>query len=520
MSFLEVGAQEVFALKSRSIDGKNNNLQNSDWGSAGIPLLRSVKVGYADGINAPAGPNRVSARVISNLLASQEGSILNTSQVSDFIWQWGQFLDHDIDLTPGADPQEPFNISVPTGDPFFDPNFEGGKVIPLNRSIYTEGSKKKNPRQQLNLITAFIDGSNVYGSDEGRAAALRTFEGGKLKTTNGGKYLPFNTDGLDNAGGTDPKLYLAGDIRANEQIALTAMHSLFVREHNRLCEAIADQHPLLSDKEIYQQARKIVGAQMQRITFSEFLPVLLGPDAIPSYTGYDPSVNPGISNVFSTAAYRFGHSMLSPTLLRVNYPGNELVYTPLKDAFFNPKLIHKGAGLASILRGLATQRAQAVDNKVVDGVRNFLFGEPGEGGFDLAALNIQRGRDHGLADYNSVRKAYGLGKISNFSEVTANPEVLAGLLEAYDRVDDMDVWVGGLAENHVAGALVGETIHAILKDQFVRLRHGDRFWYQHDPFFTANPTLMSEIESTTLAEIIRQNTKVGEELQDNVFFVP
>ena len=137
---------------------------------------------------------------------------------------------------------------------------------------------------------------------------------GRLKTSHEGRLLPFNEQGLENEGGRDlESLFVAGDVRANEQIGLIAMHTLFVREHNRLADIIADQDPDLSGDEIYQLARKIVGAQNQAVTFNEFLPLLLGPDAIGAYTGYDPSVDPAIASEFSAAAFRVGHTMLSPT---------------------------------------------------------------------------------------------------------------------------------------------------------------------------------------------------------------
>jgi peroxidase len=507
------------ALESRTLDGSKNNLDNPTWGSVGIALLRLGGIGYADGIQAPTGANRPSARLISNLLAAQDRAILNRAGASDFFWQWGQFLDHDVDLTPEGVPTEPFYISVPTGDPFFDPNSEGNQFIVLNRSVYEGGDSLANPRQQLNTITAFIDASNVYGSDATRAAALRTLKGGKLKTS-AGNLLPLNTPGLPNAGGPDPSYFLAGDVRANEQIALTSLHTLFMREHNRLCDEIAcHYHFKLSDEETYQIVRKIMGALAQVITYREFLPILLGRHALPPYRGYDPQVNPGIATEFSTAAYRFGHSMLSPNLLRVQNLSRRFSWLPLKDCFFNPPLIYQGGGIASLLLGLATQQAQELDNKVVDGVRNFLFGLPGAGGFDLASLNIQRGRDHGLADYNSVRKAYGLSARSSFSQVTSNPKVQDLLAEVYTSVDDMDLWVAGLAEDHVPGALVGGTFYAIILDQFTRLRDGDRFWYQNDPFFRFNPDLMREVENTRLSDIVSRNTGVGP-LRDNVLLVP
>lgn len=524
LSVLAVLSRKISAQSSqgefRTIDGTGNNLLNPKFGSAETQLLRMADTDYSDGVSEPGGPSRKSAREISNIIAAQTESIPNSAGASDWVWQWGQFLDHDIDLTTAAVPKEARPIAVPAGDAFFDPYFTGDKTINFNRSIFdvNSGTNRGNPRQQLNMITSFIDASNVYGSDELRANTLRTNDGtGKLKTSSGGQFPPPNTAGLPNAGGLDPSLYLAGDVRANEQIALTATHTLFLREHNGLCDTIRKAQPGLTGEEIYQRARKIVGAQMQVITYNEFLPIILGPNSIPPYEGYDPRVNPSVANEFSTAAYRFGHSLLSPTLLRVNRSGNEKVSTSLKDAFFNPKLIHKGGGIESLLLGLAMQQAQEMDNQLVDGVRNFLFGDPGDGGFDLASLNIQRGRDHGLVDYNTARRAYGLKQVRRFSDITSNPNIQAALAEAYGSIGDMDLWVAGLAEDHLPGALIGETFHAILVDQFTRLRDGDRFWYQNDSFFTA--AQLAEIENTTLADVMRRNTRLEDEIPDNVFLV-
>ena len=182
----------------------------------------------------------------------------------------------------------------------------------------------------------------MYGSDAERAAALRTFEGGQLKTSEG-DLLPFNEDGLPNAGGTSADLFLAGDVRANEQVGLTAMHTLWVREHNRIAEQLASEQPKASDEQLYQRARAIVIAEMQAITYNEFLPALLGEDAISEYRGYDHRVNPGITNVFSTAAYRFGHSMLSSELLRLDNDGTiaDEGNLALQDAFFRPDRNHR-----------------------------------------------------------------------------------------------------------------------------------------------------------------------------------
>ena len=435
----------------------------------------------------------------------------NLRNASDFLWQWGQFLDHDIDLTPTAEPAEPFDILVPAGDPWFDPSNRGDATIALERSTI---NTVRGVRQQVNAITAFIDASNVYGSDPQVAEQLRTLDGTGRLATSEGDLLPFNEAELPNAPSSDSSFFLAGDFRANEQVALTAMHTLFVREHNFWADAVARSNPELAGDEIYHYARALVGAEMQAITYREFLPLLLGRDALPPYRGYDDGVNPGINNVFATAAYRVGHTMLSSQLLRVGPTGeeSEAGHLSLADAFFSPDEI-VNHGIDDILRGLASQKAQQVDMMVIDDVRNLLFGPPGAGGLDLASLNIQRGRDHGLPGYNQVRRDFGLPPVRGFDELTSDPIAREQLADAYGSVDSVDIWVGGLAERHVAGALVGRTFYTILRDQFLRLRDGDRFWYErHLP-----PELVELVETQTLDRIIRRNTSIGRELQSDVF---
>jgi hypothetical protein len=435
------------------------------------------------------------------------------------VWQWGQFLDHDISLTPEHEPYEDYSIVLPIGDEMFDPEGSGTVTIPMGSSIYDEttGTDRSNPRQQMNMITSWIDGSAVYGSNKDRSLWLRSGVGGKLKVSEG-NLLPFNDGSQDNAGGFSTNLFIAGDVRANEQIGLTAMHTLFMREHNRLCDEIKAENPEWTDEEIYQRARKIVGAIIQAITFNEFLPALLGEASFPEYNGYNPELDASISNEFSTALYRFGHSMLTSLILRLDSDGNEIPegHLALRDAFFSPdRVLHEG-GIEPILRGLATQYMEEVDTRLVDEVRNFLFGPPGSGGFDLASLNIQRGRDHGLPDYNTLRIAFGLEPVQSFSEITSNDELARALEDIYGSVSVLDPWIGSLAENHLPGSSVGELIRTGLVDQFIRLRDGDRFFYINSEVLSNEDIAM--IESSTLAEVIRRNTGISD-IQDNVFFV-
>ena len=497
-----------------AIDGTGNNLVEIDWGAVDTQLLRIVSVEYGDDISTPAGEDRPSAREVSNVVVAQSELTTNDRGLTDLVWLWGQFIDHDIDLTENAYPSEAFDIEVPTGDEYFDPDGTGVATIGLNRSTYDAetGDETGDPRQQINQITAFIDGSVIYGSDEARAAALRTFEGGKLKTSEG-DLLPFNEDGFDNAGGPSDTLFLAGDVRANENAALTTMQTVWVREHNRLADKIAATNTELSDEEIYQQARAIVRAELQVITYNEFLPALLGERALSDYEGYDSTVNPGISNLFSTAAYRLGHSMLPTELLRLNNDGTviEAGNLSLSEAFFAPQII-LDEGIDSLLLGAANQQTQEIDNMIIDDVRNFLFGEPGQGGFDLASLNIQRGRDHGLADYNQARIDLGLDPVASFDEITSDPILAAELEALYGNVNNIDAWVGGLAEEHIEGSSLGELMQTVLIDQFERLRDGDRFWYEN----VLSGSQLAAVGRTTLSDVIMRNTDI-EGLSGNVF---
>jgi len=504
---------------ARSMDGRGNNLTEPDMGAAVTPLLRMMDPEYGDGVSALAGPARPGPRAVSNAVCAQSRPRPNAQLASDFLWQWGQFLDHDIDLTDGADPPEPANVPIPQGDPFFDPDARGDVVMPFNRSIYdaASGTDPGNPRQQLNEITAWIDASNVYGSDEARASVLRALDGTGRLSTSAGDLLPFNVTGLPNAGGSSPALFVAGDVRANEQVGLTAMHTLFVREHNRLSALIAAADPSLDDDGIYERARQIVGAEVQVITYREYLPALLGPDALAPYAGYQPGIDARILNLFSTGSYRYGHSALSPTLLRLDVHGERIGAgnLALRDAFFSPSRITDEGGIEPLLRGLASQFCQAIDPYVVDEVRNFLFGPPGAGGFDLAALNIQRGRDHGLPSYNHVRAALGLPPASSFAEISSDPEIRARLAAVYAGPDDVDLWVGGLAEDRLPQGMVGPLIRAILVRQFEALRDGDRFWY----VLTMPPETVAELEATRLSDIIRRNATIAGEIQDDVFHI-
>ena len=495
----------------RSYTGAGNNVDHPQWGAVGTPLQRKLPPHYldADGDAFRLDPN---PRSISNQLAQQSGSHPDPRGLSGFAWQWGQFLDHDISLTRSDAEFGTATISVAD---VTDPLFPG---IPLNRSLYIAGSGVDGiPRQQPNQISSYIDASNVYGSDGETMARLRAFQDGRLQT---GEHdlMPHDNSGH----------FMGGDVRANEQLALMSMHTLFMREHNRLADKISARaidlptDPIARDEEIYQRARKLVGAEMQAVTYHEFLPALLGDEALPMEKAtYDPTVDATITNEFANALYRIGHSMLPTSLTLVDDSGATIDRIALRDAFFKPAMMSDAPErLGQLLKGLATEPAQQIDTQVVEDVRSFLMLEGVPGGLDLVAINIQRGRDHGLPDYNSVREAYGLERLTDFAQITSDVTLQNKLANLYESLDQMDLFIGALAEDHLPGASVGALIRAALVDQFTQLRDGDRMFYAFD---SDMPALQQDAELDlsrwTLADIIRANTQITN-LPANVFFVP
>ena len=540
-------------VEYRTPDGTYNHPSHPYLGAIDTPLIRLSGSGYADGYNLPRGvpyedegdgnvevdeQSLVSARKVSNYVHTQgTADMPSIRNLNQLFFQFGQFLSHDTGLsepdsgvttggTTGLSGNESFPIEVHDSDPDFD-----FPEIPMTRSIsIAYDASATGLREQVNLITAFIDGSNVYGSDHVRAVALRSFHGGKLsvQTGPGGPLPPYNTFGLGNANPLnlpDDSLYAAGDIRSNEQIGLIAFHTLFIREHNRLAAEIAsndfpgaDLDDPYVDEEIYQRARATVAALLQKITYYEWLPALLGPYAMGDYDGYNPNVDPRISVEFSTAAFRIGHTMLPSKYLVTDDYGS---HTPLslRDAFFNPQYISDN-GISDIIRGQAKHRQQTLDRFIVDDVRNFLFG-PGFGGLDLASLNIQRGRDHGVPGYNQVRAALGMNPAHDYSDITSDSRAWQALEYAYGSgyVDDVDLWSGALCESPLPGSSLGETFTAIFVDQFTRLRDGDRFYFENTDIYSQE--FISCIHRTTLADIICRNTSVGyHQINQYSFYVP
>jgi hypothetical protein len=572
LSLLIVGAvcqvpcPTINGIEYPDLQGKCNNQQNPQWASQNHVLLRTNINGnppwkggvadYADGIGQMIKRERaslVSVREITNLAVDQPDNlrICTPSTVSDFSTYFGQFLNHDMNRSPtsrginapGAGTENAF-IPVPAHDPFFE-NYVA--AVPFMRTDVQAGTGVTTPREQFDVLTAYIDLGTIYCVAQPCADLLREFSGGRLLAdpTNP-EFLP-TLDYLCNfqavRQGLDPLTFapgciatlgismphrfstntaqttVSGDVRVNENFGLLAMHHLFFLNHNYHAQLISSQNPGANDTEIYYRARAWNIAEFQKISYDGYLEHVLGVMQPAPYTGYDPTVDAGSNNEFVTAAFRHGHSQISAEILRrYNNGSYARGDTFLRDTYFQSDRFKLYGGTATLLHGMRYQKAQPVDLTVIDGLRNFLFG-PGDPslGMDLISINLQRGRDHGILTFNDVRRAYGLRPYDDFLLLTRNRLTANKLRAVYASVDDCDLWICGVAERpYVKNAIFGETFATILKNQFERARVGDRFYWlnQCGKIFTQQEC--AAIDATVVDDIIG---RITDRPTSNSFFV-
>ena len=489
-------------VQFRTFDGSGNNLQNPALNEAGTDFARIGPANFADGIDAmQPGPN---PREISDIVVAGDSTTAQNLQVngvalSGMMYAWGQFIDHDLDLEKSGTNTADISVTVPAGD-----TLPAGTIIPLTRvAIDPATGVPGHPATAINTITGWLDGSMVYGSDQATADSLRLPDG-HMKTS-AGNNLPI----VDTAQGP---AFAAGDVRAQENPDLTALQTLFVREHNYQVDLLHREHATWSGDQLYQMAKAITTAEIANITYNEFLPHLLGPNAIPAYHGYDPTVNPTITEEFEGAAYRFGHSIVSADINGTNNLGATTSAQALADVFFEPPsdFVAQG-GADGLLRHLAGDTANPLDTHIVEDLRSLLNDPPDA--IDLATTNIQRAHDLGLGTLNETRVALGLEPYTGFDQITSDPTTAAALKLAYGTVDQVDLWTGGLAEDHSPGAAIGSTFGTIIADQFTALRDGDRYYFENQGF---DSQTLHTIENTTLADIIQRDTNTPS-IQADVF---
>lgn len=415
--------------------------------------------------------------------------------------------------------------------------------IPFRRSLsrFEDGAP-----QQLNDVTIAFDASTVYGSDAARMASIRE---------PGTPFLRVDPDtgGLHRSevplpgGGTALRPF-AGDVRADENPVLEALHVLFVKEHNRIAREISTRCGDCSDDQIFGAARYLVAKTQEKIIYDELLPVLL--DAKPGKlgrvldeSGTDPALVGQVNralNSFTAAAGRLGHSQV-PDTVRLETPGGLPREVPLRDCFFDRACLG-GATFEEILYGARVQPAKAVDLDITDALRNALlpgFGLGPDRAADLFALNIQRGRDHGLPHYFEIREILGFGPAPADAAGALSllpPEVFAAygidtaIAPDFSLVE-IDLLVGLFAETRSSARLLGDTGRVLWALQFLGLSQ-DYEWTATDgllapfdapsDFGRGSPEepFTSYLGQVTMSGLFAANTTIGAVNWHNGFSAP
>ncbi|XP_054007680.1 uncharacterized protein LOC128891843 [Hylaeus anthracinus] len=547
------------SLRYRTSDGSCNNLQNLWWGSAMSPMQRFLPPVYHDGIQSVrrsvSGRPLPSARQVTAVI--HEDKDIPLASVTHMLMQWGQFVDHDLTATGQS---RGFNGTIPQcclnfGSGFQPPEFMHPECLPIVVNVQDSffgplgvqclefirsGSApnedcKFGPREQLTQVTSYLDASTVYSSNAFQTDSLRLFRNGLLqygKIQSQRPVLPRQDSDICRRGSLSTSCFRAGDGRLGEQPALTSLHVVFLRLHNRIATKLAALNPRWSDEKLFQESRRIVGAIIQHVTYREFLPIVLGPDVMKIfklevlkkgyYDGYDPTVNPTVANGFSTAAYRFGHSLVQHSFVRFDSNHQPIFNNvTIHKEFSNPANLETAGSVDRLLLGLINQPSQKRDEHITEELTNHLFQTPRfPFGMDLASINIQRGRDHGIPPYVQWRVPCGLSPVTSFEDLerVMTPSTARKFKLVYSSVEDIDLFTAGLAEKSVTGGLVGPTFACIIGQQFSNLRRGDRFWYENpgqESGFT--PGQLQQLRRVSLAQVLCTTVDDIETIQPFVF---
>ncbi|XP_057631241.1 myeloperoxidase [Chionomys nivalis] len=560
-AYQDVGVTCPEEDKYRTITGQCNNRRSPTLGASNRAFARWLPAEYEDGFSLPfgwtpgvkrGGFSVPLARAVSNAIVRFPNDQLTRDQERALMFmQWGQFLDHDLTLTPEPATRSSFftglncEISCLQQPPCFplkippnDPRIRNQEdCIPFFRSCPACTGSNITIRNQINALTSFVDASAVYGSEDPLARRLRnlTNQLGLLAVNtrfrdNGRALLPFDNlhDDpclLTNRSASIP-CFLAGDMRSSEMPELTSVHTLFVREHNRLATELKRLNPRWNGERLYQEARKIVGAMVQIITYRDYLPLVLGPAAmrkyLPRYRGYNDSVDPRIANVF-TNAFRYGHTLIQPFMFRLDNqyrPTGPNPRVPLSKVFFASWRVVLEGGIDPILRGLMATPAKLnrQNQIVVDEIRERLFVQVMRIGLDLPALNMQRSRDHGLPGYNAWRRFCGLPQPSTVGElgtVLKNLGLAQKLMAQYGTPNNIDIWMGGVSEPLEPNGRVGQLLACLIGTQFRKLRDGDRFWWENPGVFSAQQR--QALAGISFPRIICDNTGITTVSKNNIF---
>lgn len=527
----------------RTIDGSCNNMEHPWWGKSETPYARILKPDYDDGVDLPRtrgvnGRRLPNARKISLQVHTTKPSFPNTTQIVPF---FGQHVFHDLAFTArssysdgtekhcGCDDyydSDCFQIPIPYSD-YYNRDQD---CLPFTRSsaALSNVQCRFSHREQLNEQTHWLDNSNVYGANDRIANSLRTLVNGTLKTDP--SVAPHDPQLLSMKNCAYSELSgckLKGDARTEDNHYLYMFTEIFTNEHNRLANLIRMRFDAegraYDDEELYQQARRINIAQYQHIIYNEYLPLVIGSEAMRVWklnsryaNQYDSSVNPQVKNAFATAAARFGHTLINKFHFTINSS-----FVPVEKYTTNNVLFTFPLNTPDVTRGALLQNSYFCSPHINEYMNNYLFDGMSKKfrRTSIGALNIQRGRDHGLAGYNQYREWCGLNRAYRFRDFTNIPWWhLKNIRELYDSPDDVDLYTGMMSEMSVVDGVLGHTAACIIGSGFFDWKFGDRFFYEWSSVFNMEDNY--QIKNASLARIICDNTNDLNMIQPEALLLP
>lgn len=483
-------------LAPSRVDGACNNLVD---GRRFFGATREQQIRM--GVRSEATLNGPTALDVSDVFFNSFVPTPNSFGMANTLIIFGQFVDHDITL---IDLVAESRVVTGTGS-------IRTMTFPLSERV-GEDADIDTPMFS-NAISAYLDLTQVYGGDEMRLTALRATSGGRMRSqiVDGQEFLPFNAQlpggPISMAMGNIPNTFAAGDIRANEQVILTAYHTLFLREHNRLADLFTAQG--MNNEDAFNAARRMNIAQYQNIVFSEFLPGLLGGDLKTPYSGYNNNVSAEVTLEFSTSLYRLGHSGVANTVRAVD-SSDVVTERTLADVFFAPQqFLDTTDAVGALLLGSKQTCHERMDAEMQDSLRRLLFDNVADEPADLGALNVERARDHQTSSYNDVRAFLNLpaNSLNSISSLQCRRSDLSSM---FIDVEQVPIFTATLLEDPMGNSQLGETLTTALIEQFTRFRDGDRFYFENrnvdGPGFTDDE--ITAIRGTKLSDIVTANTFV------------
>ncbi|XP_067616334.1 peroxidase isoform X3 [Eurosta solidaginis] len=515
---------------------------------------------YGDGISTPTrsvtGAELPNARLISLIVFGELD--VPDPQFTLMNMQWGQIMTHDMSMQAGGTQARKhptrcctetgslissgkthstcYPIIVPPNDPAYSQ--VGTECLDFVRTLTDRDIKclyENGPAEQLTAVTAYADLSLVYGNSIQQNSEIRAFQGGRMLVDDrtGAEYLPPSRNSTADCDAAPPGevCYQAGDIRVNQNPGLAILHTILLREHNRIADSLVKFNPHYNDRTLFQEARKINIAQYQHISYYEWLPMFLGSENMQKnrliyktdnnfINDFDSSIDPSILNEHATAAFRYFHSQIEGRLDLVSELRSILGSLRLSDWMNRPSIIEIGDNFDSLTRGHATQPEELTDINFDREIKHFLLRRNRPFGSDLRAIDIQRNRDHGLASYNDMREFCGLGRASSWDDYRdlIDGYIIEKMKTLYSGYEDVDLTVGGAVEAHVAGALAGPTFLCILTEQFYRTRVGDRFWYENGDTLTGfTEGQLAELRKISMARLLCDNGNQISSMQPQAF---